>query len=380
MIRVVDATLREGEQTPGVSFSAHSKIAIAALLDEIGVSVIEGGHPRVSPEIKGALTSLSRSRFRAKIGAHARTLEGDVRLALDCGVNFLGVFYCVSEERLAHLHRSSLDDALGQLRRVIVAARQLSPKLEIRYTPEDAVRSPFDHVLAASCAAIEAGADVISVADTTGLMVPGGDLSLGRYVDRLRQALAARGFQPTIAVHAHNDRGLALANALEAIEGGATMIDATVLGIGERAGIVDLGPLLLQLEERGLGNYRLDKLPELYALVAREAGLEIPVNHPLVGAHAFTHCAGVHTQAALRDPTHYQSLDPALFGRQPEICLDQMAGLSALRHALDQVGIEVEEERARLLLDEVKRVGSRGRRVLPEELPFMLALQTEESN
>ncbi len=111
MIRILDATLREGEQTPGVYFDKHIKLAIARLLDEIGIDIIEAGHPAVTPEIHSAVDTLAHKSFEAKIGAHSRSLKSDVELALDCGVNFLGIFYCVSDERLNGVFNKSINDA-----------------------------------------------------------------------------------------------------------------------------------------------------------------------------------------------------------------------------------------------------------------------------
>ena len=374
MIRVVDTTLREGEQTPGVCFSRHTKLAIAELLDAIGVDVIEAGHPIVNEDTLAAVRGLAQRPFQAKIGAHARSLEQDVELAVACGVDFLGVFYCVSDERLSGVFRRSVAEASAEIARTIRLARSLHPELCVRYTPEDAVRSPFANVVDACTAAVQAGADVISVADTTGALVPGSADNLHDYVSRLKQALAARGCHPAIAVHCHDDRGLALANALDGIRAGAEYVDASVLGLGERAGIVDLATLLTALHERGETRFRLDLLVELYELVARAANLPIPVNQPIVGANAFTHCAGIHTHAALIDPTHYQSLDPGLFGRRPDFCLDHMSGRAAVTHALERAGFrDLPEEVILGVLADVKAVGRRGRRVEPGELRYMVA-------
>ncbi len=378
MIRVLDSTLREGEQAPGVYFSPHTKLAIVDLLDEIGVDVIEAGHPRVSREIATVLESMGRRNLRATVGAHARSNEEDVRLALDCGAGFVGVFFCVSDGRMSGVHGMEIEACIDLIGGVIRRAREARPEIEIRYTPEDAVRSPFDNVLRASAAALEAGADIISVADTTGLMVPGTDNCMFEYVSRLRRELESLGHKPEIAVHCHDDRGLALANALGAIRAGATLVDASVLGLGERAGIVDLAMLLSVLQEQGLGSYRLERLPELYELVAQQAQVPIPPTRPIVGANAFTHCAGVHTQAALSNPLHYQSLDPARFGRESEICLDHMAGQASLRHALAQAGVkELEQDVLSRVLEDVKRVGQKGRRVELSELPYIVACHEE---
>lgn len=371
---ILDATLREGEQTPGVCFGSHIKAAIADLLDGVGVDIIEAGHPVVTPQIRAAVAEISGRGLTALVGAHARSLESDIDLAVDCNVQFLGVFYCVSNGRLQH-HRNDLVRAIERISTVISYAKHRRPSLVLRYTPEDTVRSSWDNVVAVAAAAVEAGADVISVADTTGFMVPGTGRSMYDYVSRLREALAARALEPRIAVHCHNDRGLALANTLDGFRAGADILDASVLGLGERAGITDLATLLavLSADFDHVGRWQLDRLPELYRLVSRFSGVPVPVHQPVTGAHAFTHCAGVHTQAALADPLHYQSLDPALVGRRSQVALDQMAGLSSVRHALDAVGADASDrELAEQVLEQVKAIGQTGRVVDLEELALIV--------
>ena len=373
MITVLDSTMREGEQTPGVAFDLHIKLAIADLLDEIGVDVIEAGHPVVSDEVRSAVEALARRGLRATVAAHARSLDRDVELALECSVGFLGIFYCVSDDRLGDQGKT-LRSAVDQIAGVIERARAVQPGLVIRYTPEDAVRSPFENVVAAASAAVEAGADIISVADTTGTMIPGTSRSLYDFVARLIERLAERGLAPRFAVHCHNDRGLALANALDGLRAGATIVDASVLGLGERAGIVDLAALLAVLAiDMGENRFNLAKLTDLYALVSRYAGVPVPVNMPVCGANAFTHCAGVHTQAAIRNPLHYQSLPPEPFGRRPQIALDHMSGMATLRYCLDRIGEQdVDADLARLVLDKVKEVGARGRSIDDAELAYIV--------
>lgn len=329
MVKILDTTLREGEQTPGVYFDVHIKVAIADLLDEVGVDIIETGHPAVTEDIQHAVEEIAGRNLKARIGAHARSLRKDVDLAIECGVQFLGIFYCVSEERLNH-HSKDIHQAIKQIATVISYAKEQQPELLIRYTPEDAVRSPFANVLNAASEAASAGADIISIADTTGFMIPGTANNMYDYVKRLKDELANKNLQPQIAVHCHNDRGLALANALDGFRAGAEIIDASVMGLGERAGIVDLATLLAVLTNdfRVKNGLNLKKLPELYRLVSKYSGLQVPVNLPVTGENAFTHCAGVHTQAAIKNPLHYQSLDPEFVGRKSKISLDHMSGLS----------------------------------------------------
>lgn len=370
-VAILDSTLREGEQTPGVCFPPHAKLAIGDALERLGVDVIEAGHPRVSPSIEAAVRGLGARSYRAQVAAHARSVQDDVDLALDCGVDFLGIFYCVSRDRLGGVFKRSLSDAIDQITSTIRYARERNPALTIRYTPEDTVRSHWGNVVEAAAAAVDAGADVISIADTTGHMVPG-VRSLYDFVNRLRDDLDAKGARPRLAVHCHDDRGLALANALDAYRAGIDVIDATVLGLGERAGLVDLASLLavlaVDLHEQAAAGWNLTVLPELYRLVSTYSGVSIPAGHPVVGENAFTHCAGVHTHAATKNAVHYQSLDPALFGREMLVSLDHMSGLSSVRYALDKLGEEADVELAARVLEQVKRVGEVGRTVGKAEL------------
>jgi 2-isopropylmalate synthase len=374
MVRILEATLREGEQTPGVYFDEHVKAAIASKLDALGVDIIEAGHPAVTDEIRSAVTRIAGSGLRARVGAHARSLESDVQLALSCGVNFLGIFYCVSEQRLAD-HGSPLSRVVEQIVKTVRIAKETRPGVMVRYTPEDTVRSPMENVLTAAAEAVGAGADVISIADTTGCLIPGTRHNMYDFVQKLRDGLAARQAFPLIAVHCHNDRGLAVANALDGYRAGADIIDASVLALGERAGMVDLATLMTVLaHDFGEGaNWNLKLLPDIYRLVSRFAGVSVPSTYPVMGEHAFSHCAGIHTQAALRNPLHYQSLDPAIVGRRSKVVLDHMSGIAALRHSLAAIGqVDLSDSLVQAILGRVKAVGRTGRTVDLEELGLIV--------
>jgi 2-isopropylmalate synthase len=370
MIKILDTTLREGEQSPGLYFDGHIKLAIAKMLSDIGVDIIEAGHPVVTPEIKDAVRLIASSGLNALVGAHARSLRKDIDLALECGVGFIGIFYCVSDQRLTTVFNKNIDQAVEQITDVIRYAKSRRPDLVVRYTPEDTVRSPWENVVKASVAAVQAGADVISVADTTGYMIPGTKRSMYDFVKNLKAEFASRQLKPMVAVHCHNDRGLALANALDGFRAGADIIDVTVMGVGERAGLVDLATLLavLKTDFNAENPWKLDKLPELYRMVSQYSGVTIPLNYPMMGKNAFTHCAGVHTQAAAVDPLHYESLNPSLIGRKREIALDHMSGLSSVKAALARIGENTDDEAFLLkILDQVKSVGTKGKTVdLPE--------------
>ncbi|HPT00054.1 MAG TPA: 2-isopropylmalate synthase [Candidatus Aminicenantes bacterium] len=375
MVRILDTTLREGEQTPGVAFPVHVKIALAESLERLGVDIVEAGHPVVDKEIERGVRLLAARRGEIRVGAHARSLKGDVDMALSCGVSFLGLFYCVSRERLTEGNRT-LSQAIESVTSLIREVKGRAPQVMVRYTPEDTVRTAWPDVAAVALEAARAGADVISVADTTGYMVPGTENNLYDYTLRMRESLVRGGVNPMLAVHCHNDRGLALANALDAYRAGVDIIDASVLGLGERAGIVDLAQLMVALRSGWNEGERWDltQLPELYRRVSRFSGIPVPPLAPVVGENAFSHCAGIHTQAAIRNPLHYQSLDPITVGRCSRVVLDHMAGTSALLYALRNLGEEdVGEDRLKEILLRVKEVGRLGRTVDREELGFIVA-------
>jgi 2-isopropylmalate synthase len=375
LVQILDTTLREGEQSPGVYFDTHIKLAIAKQLDNIGVDYIEAGHPVVTEEIHQTVKQLANLGFRAIIGAHARSLKKDVDLALECGVKFLGIFYCVSDQRLNHIFNKNLEEAIEQITNVIRYAKEQRPDLIIRYTPEDTVRSPWNNVEKAAVAAVEAGADVISIADTTGFLIPGTENNMYDFVTRLKDLFRKRKLAPKIAVHCHNDRGLALANALDGFRAGADIIDTTVLGLGERAGLVDMATLMAVLKNdfHVENKWKLEKIPELYRLVSEYSGLPIPVNFPITGENAFTHCAGVHTQAAAIDPVHYESLNPEVVGRERKIALGHMSGISSITYALDKLGeSDLDEIVLKMVLDKVKAVGKKSRVIDQDELKHIV--------
>jgi 2-isopropylmalate synthase len=373
MVKIVDSTLREGEQTPGVCFSLEQKLEIAKLLDKTGgVRLIEAGHPRVSPNIKKAVTAIAGAGLNSIVGAHARSNKKDIDEALDCGVGFIGIFYCVRDERLNQFG-TDINKAIGRITDSIIYAKEQNPNLIIRYTPEDATRSDFDQVILASSEAVKAGADIISIADTTGYMLPDSvaslvDASFSRrstycFMKSFRDSLRDNDVDPQIAFHAHNDRGLAFANALDAIRAGVEIIDTSVLGLGERTGIVDLATLMgvLNLEFNYGEEWDLSVLPQLYEVVSKYSKIPTAKSTPFAGEYAFTHCAGVHTNAARKNPAHYQSVDPALFGREMDVSLDHMSGMSSIDWALDKGNISLDDSNKLELLAKVKLRGEEGR-------------------
>ncbi len=349
-IELLDTTLREGEQTPGVALSLEAKLEIAHALDAFGCDVIEIGHPAASERIASHAAELASRNLDAATLAHARALPGDIEAAAASGADWVGIFFSVSDAALEQRFRRDQEQATALIVEAIELARDHG--LQVRYTPEDTVRTPLPTLLAVSQAACQAGAHRISVADTAGCMTP---FTMAQLVTELTEALPV-----PIHVHCHNDLGMAVANSLAAVQAGAQVVDVTINGLGERCGITPLAPLTLAAD-RLLGtehNWQLDQLPALSELVARHTGIPIHPLEPIVGANAFAHNAGLHVAAVLQDPSHYEFIPAHLVGRERRIVLDQLSGRAACEHRLEQIGLDPSPALVDQVLHVVKALGS----------------------
>ncbi len=346
MVEILDSTLREGEQTPGVTFSVDEKLRIASMLDDFGVDHIEAGHPAVSPDIRRALKAIAGQGFRAKVLAHSRALRSDIDMALDCDVEWIGLFISVLDGRLKEHFRKDLRQVCDIVHDAVSYAK--AHGLKVRYTPEDTLRSNFESVVAVSKAALDAGADRISVADTVGAALPS---KIGPFVKDLKARTGAE-----INVHCHNDLGLALANSLAAMENGAVCIDSCVNGLGERAGITDLAELTVALKVHyGIDNgWKLEMLPELSEEVERCSGMKVASNAPIVGSNAFSHNAGRHVSAALKRPSFYEVIPAETVGRKRRFELDKFTGRDLVDSILEQHTISLDDPQKDHLMDMIK--------------------------
>jgi len=306
-VRVIDATLREGCQAPGVAFDGRASVEIARLLVGLGVDSVECGHPAVSEAERARIRMVRSVLVETPLLCHARATVSDVRAAAEAGADWVGIFIGVSSLSLAARHGLSRDEALRRIAESTREAVRLG--LDVRFTVEDTSRTDEAAAQAAYAAALEAGAQRICFADTVGV--------LGPEEVRTRIAALTASFPGTpVEAHFHDDRGLALANALAAISAGATWISTSVNGLGERCGITDLAALLANLalaEERKIA--RPDILHALSARVAAHARAPVDDRRPIVGRHAFTHTARLHRLAVERDPHTYEWIDPAKIGR-----------------------------------------------------------------
>ena len=283
-----------------------------------------------------------------KLLTHIRANLDDAKLAVDCGVDGADVYIGTSNYMREYSHGKSLDQVIDIGQKVIAFLK--ANKVETRFSTEDTFRSNFADVMTVYRAMDLAGVDRVGVADTVGIADP---LQTYNMISNLRDVVNC-----DIEFHGHNDSSCAVANAYSALQAGATHIDTTVLGIGERNGITAMGALIARLYtcDRSLvAKYDLRLLAEIERVVAQKLGIDIPFNTPITGEVAFHHKAGVHTKAVLNNPTTYEAIDPEDFGMVRIIDVaHRLVGRNAIRDRASGLGIELPEDSLRAVTDQVK--------------------------
>ncbi|MFN8461325.1 MAG: Lrp/AsnC ligand binding domain-containing protein [Anaerolineales bacterium] len=360
MLEILDTTLREGEQTPYVNFTIEEKTNIAKLLDDVGVEMIEAGDPSVSKNVAKAIEKIAALGLRAEVVAHSIAARSGIDRAKACGADRVAIFYATSKIHLDEKLHKTPAQALEIIREHICYAKSLG--LKVRYTPEDATRTEFDFLVQICNAAIEAGADRISFADTLGIMQPH---TMYERVAALREAL----HPCQMDLHCHDDYGLALANAMAGIRAGANCIHTTVNGLGERTGIPDLAETILSFHNlEGVQKYNIQPLMELSAYLEKISGFFLSPNKPITGQNAFSHKSGVHTNGVLKDPRTYEPFDPAILGRERKIVIDKYTGKSAVASRLEEYGIEVSAAELEVIVSRIKNVGDERKQLFDADI------------
>lgn len=310
-VKILDATLREGEQQAGVRFSVEEKIHILHLLEAFNVDLIEVGHPGISPEDESICKEVAKAATKAEILMHSRADMKEVHAAKRAGAHWIGIWASINHYAMETKFPGHCEDYIFEkIKASVQEAKNLG--LKVRFTIEDASRTPLPQILSTARVALNAGADRISLADTTGTLEPE---SCRKLVTDVIQALNCE-----IEVHLHNDLGLALANALSAADAGASVIDTSILGIGERAGITDLIQLALLLQRlRKDHRFSLDKVSELTEAIQITTGYKPDALRPITGKNAFTHSCAYHVKAVEKNPEAYEAFPPELVGRNRSI-------------------------------------------------------------
>ncbi len=372
-LAILDSTLREGEQFIKTFFTLEQRVMIARLLDQIGVTFIELPSPIASPETRDAVQAICEQNLNAHVVAHVRCAEADVQAALDTGVYGLNLFFGTSTELRSYSHGRGIEqiahEAVPLIRHIRESGRY------VRFSAEDAFRSDLVDLLTVFDAVVEAGVERIGLPDTVGIATP-------RQVDRLVSLIAQRYPNVGIEFHGHNDTGCAIANTIAAFEAGADCLDVTVMGIGERNGIAALSGIISQLYIHYpdlLATYDLTRLVELDQFVADALKINIPYNMPITAPNAFTHRAGVHTKAVLRNPNAYEILNPDDFGLVRHVDIgSRFTGRYAVGHRAVSLGLQLTSDEVSHLTQALKERAEEGSMADEEVNTFIRAWYEEK--
>jgi len=359
-IKIFDTTLRDGEQTPGVSFTPEEKMEIAVQLDKLGVDVIEAGFPSASKGEEKAIKDIVNAGLKAEICALTRALKNDIDSAISCDVNSIHTFISTSDIQMKYALNMTPDQVLKAVEKWVQYIKNHGFICE--FSPMDATRTHMDFLKKVCITAEEAGADRINIPDTVGIMNP---QSMRKLIADLRETVSV-----PLSVHCHNDFGMAVANSLAGVEGGATQVHVTVNGLGERAGNAALEEVVMALhliyKKKTRVNTKL--LYETSRLVSRLTGVAIQPNKAIVGENAFAHESGIHTKGVATKPITFEPIKPELVGRKRKLIAGKLAGKHGVKTELAEAGIHPSEEQLLEILNRVKQLGDKGKTVTDADL------------
>ena len=360
-VEIHDATLRDGEQTPGVVYSVDDKVAIASKLSEVGVERVEAGMPAVSPMDMEAIKQITSVGLNSKIFTFARALRKDIDDALECGADGVVIEVPIGYPKLTTQFGWTWEDVFSKSRDVINYARENG--LYTCFFPYDTTRARADD-LENLCKGImnESPPDSIGIVDTMGCATPEAIKYMVRWVRELTGL--------PIEIHTHNDFGMGVATELAAVTAGAGVIHSCANGLGERTGNAAMEELMMGLEllygyENG---YRLDKLPELAELVSSISNIPISRNKPVLGHGNFIRESGIGIQYVMHDPLVMFGTHPALTGRSGEVVLGKKSGKASVEYKLEELGIDgVTDGQIGEILGAVKEKGIAKKDILTDD-------------
>ncbi|MCB8984088.1 MAG: homocitrate synthase [Ardenticatenaceae bacterium] len=357
---IIESTLREGEQFVNAFFSTAEKIQIATLLDAFGVEYLELTSPLASPESYNDCVTIAKLGLSAKILTHTRCTIEDAKRAVDTGVDGVDVVIGTSSYLREFSHGKNIAQIIDVAQEVV--AYLLSQGVETRFSTEDSLRSDVADILQVYEAVDRLGVHRVGIADTVGVGTP-------QQIYTLVKTLHGR-IKADIEFHGHDDCGCAIANAYAALEGGATHIDTSVLGIGERNGITPLGGFVARLyatDPQLVAKYHLPLIRNLDRLVARLVQVDIPFNNYITGFASFAHKAGIHAKAVLNNPSTYEILRPEDFGLTRYIHVaHRLTGWNAVKNRAVQLGLALDDAQIKYLTGQIKVMADNGRLTLDD--------------
>jgi 2-isopropylmalate synthase len=380
-IAVFDTTLRDGEQSPGCSMNLAEKLRMARQLDELGVDVIEAGFPIASDGDFAAVKAVARECRQVTVAALCRTSAADVKRAAESLENAarprIHTFVATSDLHLEYKLKKTRAEVIEMTREAVSLAREYAD--EVEFSAEDATRSDVDYLCEVFATAIDAGATIINVPDTVGYSLP---QEFSRLVTRVREQVVADRTDITISVHCHDDLGLAVANSLVAVEAGATQVECTINGIGERAGNASLEEIVMAMKVRA------DRLPyhtavqseQLYPtsqLLSSIINCAVQPNKAIVGRNAFAHEAGIHQHGVISNPLCYEIMTPESVGVPTNnLVLGKHSGRHALALRYEDLGFAIPIEELDVVYQRFTTLADRKKRIYDQDLIGLLQAPT----
>jgi 2-isopropylmalate synthase len=382
-VHIFDTTLRDGEQSPGISLNTQEKVEIAHQLARLGVDVIEAGFPITSPGDYEAVREIARRVEGPVICGLARTHKADIDAAWgaikDAERPRIHTFISTSDIHIAHQLQTTRDDVKGQAKAAVALARSYCEDVE--FSPMDATRADVDFTAEVCAIAVGEGATVINIPDTVGYTTPE---EYTRYFARLYE-LAPELRDVRLSVHCHDDLGLAVANSYAGLLAGARQVECAVNGIGERAGNCSLEEIVMLLrtrsDEHGLDTaLNTRELARTSRMVTRFTGYQVPPNKAVVGRNAFAHESGIHQDGVLKERTTFEWIPAAEVGAEPEqIVLGKHSGRHALRDALAELGFKVEGNALNQAFARFKEIADKKKQVTALDLEAIVSDQLRAS-
>jgi 2-isopropylmalate synthase len=374
---IFDTTLRDGEQSPGISLNRQEKLEIAQQLARLGVDVIEAGFPITSPGDFEAVRAIAREVSGPVICGLARTSKQDIDAAWEAVRDSerprIHTFIATSDVHIERKLQTTREDVLGQARAAVAHAKQYTDDVE--FSPEDGSRSDAQYMAEVIAVALEEGATTINVPDTVGYTMPHEYQAMFEELYGLLPGLR----DVVVSVHCHNDLGLAVANSLAGLAAGCRQVECAVNGIGERAGNASLEEIvmLVRTREPSLGLWTgidTTEIARTSRLVSRLTGYPVQPNKAIVGRNAFAHEAGIHQDGVLKERTTYEIMDAATVGlRSNAIVLGKHSGRHALRQALEELGFAVDGQTLNTAFKRFKEIADRKKSLTAMDLEALVA-------
>lgn len=379
-----DTTLRDGEQTPGVNFNTKEKVQIALQLEKWGIDTIEAGFPIASPGDFEAVQAISRAVKQMTVAGLARCRKPDIDRAYealkDAAHKQIHVFLATSDVHMKYKLKMTREEVLASIKEHVSYARGLVEQVE--FSPEDATRTDMAFLIQAVQTAVDAGACVINIPDTVGYSNP---TEYGKIFKTLIE-MVKTDRNIIYSSHCHDDLGMATANALAAIENGASRVEGAVNGIGERAGNTALEEVALAIYIRkdfyqAESNIVLSETKKTSDLVSRLSGVSVPRNKAIIGANAYAHESGIHQDGVLKNPETYEIITPQLVGVSTNsLPLGKLSGRHAFLTRMKELGYDLAEEEGNAAFKRFKVLADKKKNVTEEDLLALMMDQVRGSD